>query len=196
MLFLNGNRLLETGLLYCKHLQEYEILEQFLFHGHLLSIQHVYLADMSCILSVLYSLTFPLCTSSYSIMQLLLVSKLYTIFLCMQSVTVRWEAPPKEGRNGIITGYKLRYRKRDRRGERRGDTVTTAGDRRLYTLVGLERRSVYQVRLWALNVNGTGPPTEWYTIETYENDLDESQVPDMPSALKGTDKMQYVQKGM
>ncbi|XP_021933563.1 neogenin isoform X2 [Zootermopsis nevadensis] len=100
------------------------------------------------------------------------------------SVTVRWEAPPKEGRNGIITGYKLRYRKRDRRGERRGDTVTTAGDRRLYTLVGLERRSVYQVRLWALNVNGTGPPTEWYTIETYENDLDESQVPDMPTALK------------
>ncbi|PNF15008.1 hypothetical protein B7P43_G18453, partial [Cryptotermes secundus] len=100
------------------------------------------------------------------------------------SVTVRWEAPPREGRNGIITGYKLRYRKRDRRGERRGDTVTTAGDRRLYTLVGLERQSVYQVRLWALNVNGSGPPTEWYTVETYENDLDESQVPDMPSGLK------------
>lgn len=105
---------------------------------------------------------------------------------------MRWEAPPKEGRNGVITGYKLRYRKRDRRGERRGDTVTTAGDRHMYTLVGLERRSVYQVRLWALNVNGTGPPTEWYTIETYENDLDESQVPDMPSALKGKGDKQYL----
>lgn len=119
----------------------------------------------------------------------------YIIFICMQSVTVRWEAPPREGRNGIITGYKLRYRKRDRRGERRGDTVTTAGDRRLYTLVGLERRSVYQVRLWALNVNGTGPPTDWYTVETYENDLDESQVPDTPTALKGKEKVctkQYV----
>ncbi|PSN38934.1 hypothetical protein C0J52_08943 [Blattella germanica] len=68
------------------------------------------------------------------------------------SVTVRWEAPPHEGRNGIITGYKLRYRKRDRR-DRHGDTVTTAGDRRLYTLVGLERHSTYQVRLWALTVN-------------------------------------------
>ncbi|XP_069703629.1 neogenin isoform X2 [Periplaneta americana] len=97
------------------------------------------------------------------------------------SVTVRWEAPPKERRNGIITGYKLRYRKRDRK---RGDTVTTAGDRRLYTLLGLERRSVYQVRLWALTVNGSGPATEWYTVETYENDLDESQVPDMPSSLR------------
>jgi hypothetical protein len=51
---------------------------------------------------------------------------------------------------------------------------------------------VYQVRLWALNVNGTGPPTEWYTIETYENDLDESQVPDMPSALKGKGDKQYL----
>ncbi|XP_068083914.1 neogenin [Anabrus simplex] len=101
------------------------------------------------------------------------------------SVIVRWEPPPKEGQNGIITGYKLRYRKRDRRG--RGDaanTVSTAGDRRLYALTGLERRSVYQVRLWALNVNGTGPPSEWYTVETYENDLDESQVPDSPSGLK------------
>ena len=109
-------------------------------------------------------------------------------------MTVRWEAPPKDGRNGIITGYKLRYRKRDRRGERRGDTVTTAGDRRLYTLMGLERRSVYQVRLWALNVNGSGPPTEWYTVETYENDLDESQVPDMPSGLKGKEIQQCLQE--
>jgi hypothetical protein len=47
---------------------------------------------------------------------------------------------------------------------------------------------MYQVRLWALNVNGSGPPTEWYTVETYENDLDESQVPDMPSGLKGKEK--------
>ncbi|KAJ9593720.1 hypothetical protein L9F63_014731, partial [Diploptera punctata] len=107
------------------------------------------------------------------------------------SVTVRWEAPPHEGRNGIITGYKLRYRKRDRR-DRRGDTVTTAGDRRLYTLIGLERRSTYQVRLWALTVNGTGPPTEWYTVETYENDLDESQVPDMPTSLRARAMMDTI----
>jgi hypothetical protein len=62
--------------------------------------------------------------------------------------------------------------------------------------MGLERRSVYQVRLWALNVNGSGPPTEWYTVETYENDLDESQVPDMPSALKGKEKQLCLQESM
>jgi len=60
--------------------------------------------------------------------------------------------------------------------------------------MGLERRSVYQVRLWALNVNGSGPPTEWYTVETYENDLDESQVPDMPSGLKGKERQQCLQE--
>lgn len=27
-----------------------------------------------------------------------------------------------------------------------------------------------------MNVNGSGPPTEWYTVETYDNDLDETQV--------------------
>lgn len=44
---------------------------------------------------------------------------------------------------------------------------------------------VYQVRLFAMNVNGTGPPTDWFTIETYENDLDESTVPEEPVSMKG-----------
>ncbi|XP_034257103.1 neogenin [Thrips palmi] len=99
------------------------------------------------------------------------------------SVTVRWEPPPKEGQNGVITGYKLRYRKKDRRSGK-GDTVTAAGNRRLYTLTDLERGSIYLVRLYAINVNGTGPPTEWFTIETYQKDLDETSVPDIPAMLK------------
>uniref|UniRef100_A0A224XGP9 Putative neural cell adhesion molecule l1 n=1 Tax=Panstrongylus lignarius TaxID=156445 RepID=A0A224XGP9_9HEMI len=98
------------------------------------------------------------------------------------SVIVRWEPPPLEGRNGVITGYKLRYRMRDRRG--RSETVTTAGDRRLWVLNGLENSSVYQVRIWALNANGTGPPTDWHTIETYEKDLDESTVPGAPVGMR------------
>lgn len=49
----------------------------------------------------------------------------------------------------------------------------------------LERATAYQIRLWAINVNGTGPPTEWIQVETYENDLDESRVPDAPSPLQG-----------
>ncbi|KAL1140726.1 hypothetical protein AAG570_000656, partial [Ranatra chinensis] len=98
------------------------------------------------------------------------------------SVIVRWEPPPREGRNGVITGYKVRYRMKGGRG--RSETVTTGGDIRMYVLTGLERSSHYQVRLWAMTVNGTGPPTDWYNIETYENDLDESTVPDAPNSMK------------
>lgn len=36
-----------------------------------------------------------------------------------------------------------------------------------------------------MNVNGTGPATEWINAETYENDLDETSVPDPPQSMKG-----------
>lgn len=98
------------------------------------------------------------------------------------SVIVRWDRPPKEDCNGVITGYKLRYRARDRRGK--SETVTTGGNRRNYLLENLEKNTVYQARLWAMTVNGTGPPTEWYTFETYENNLDESSVPGAPTSIR------------
>ncbi|XP_072749484.1 neogenin isoform X4 [Anoplolepis gracilipes] len=103
------------------------------------------------------------------------------------SIIVRWE-PPLEGQNGIITGYKIRYRRYphdSRSGDRRPPiTVTTEGNQRLYVLNGLEKHVVYQVRICAFNVNGTGPWTEWTKIETYENDLDETKVPNAPSNLR------------
>ncbi|XP_077263579.1 neogenin protein frazzled isoform X5 [Temnothorax americanus] len=103
------------------------------------------------------------------------------------SIIVRWE-PPLEGQNGIITGYRIRYRKYPhdpRSGDRRSPiTVTTEGNQRLYVLNGLEKHVVYQVRICAFNVNGTGPWTEWTKIETYENDLDETKVPNAPSNLR------------
>ncbi|KAH0951900.1 hypothetical protein HN011_002148 [Eciton burchellii] len=103
------------------------------------------------------------------------------------SIIVRWE-PPLEGQNGIITGYRIRYRRYPhdpRSGDRRSPiTVTTEGNQRLYVLNGLEKHVVYQVRICAFNVNGTGPWTEWTKIETYENDLDETKVPNPPSNLR------------
>ncbi|XP_036150275.1 neogenin isoform X5 [Monomorium pharaonis] len=103
------------------------------------------------------------------------------------SIIIRWE-PPLEGQNGIITGYRIRYRRYPhdpRSGDRRSPiTVTTEGNQRLYVLNGLEKHVVYQVRICAFNVNGTGPWTEWMKIETYENDLDETKVPNIPSNLK------------
>lgn len=94
---------------------------------------------------------------------------------------VRWEPPPLEYQNGVITGYKLKYRKQGKKGV----TVTTSANERWYVLNDLERGAEYQVKLWAININGTSPPSEWITVETYKNDLDESRVPDEPGPLRG-----------
>ncbi|GAA6111488.1 netrin receptor DCC, partial [Tachysurus ichikawai] len=47
----------------------------------------------------------------------------------------------------------------------------------------LEKGSQYSFQVAAMTVNGTGPSSEWYTAETPENDLDETQVPNQPSSL-------------
>ncbi|RZC39998.1 neogenin, partial [Asbolus verrucosus] len=96
------------------------------------------------------------------------------------SIIVRWEPPPIEYQNGVITGYKLRYRKQGKK----GSTVTTAANEKWFVINDLERGTEYQIKLWAMNINGTSPPTDWYSTVTYENDLDESQVPDKPGPLR------------
>ncbi|GBL86951.1 Neogenin [Araneus ventricosus] len=97
------------------------------------------------------------------------------------TVIVRWEPPPKESQNGVIVGYKIRYKLK---GSRRGDTVTTDGNRRLYALTGLEKGAQYSIKISALTINGSGPATDWIVVDTYQNDLDESRVPDRPTSLR------------
>ena len=36
----------------------------------------------------------------------------------------------------------------------------------------LERSTQYSIRVQAMTVNGTGPPTQWINAETYMRDLD------------------------
>ncbi|XP_050092030.1 neogenin isoform X2 [Anopheles aquasalis] len=96
------------------------------------------------------------------------------------SITIRWEPPPVEERNGQITGYKIKYRKN----KKALQVETTPANVRYYILKDLEKMSAYQVKIAAMTINGTGPFTEWHHSETYENDLDESQVPGQPSWLK------------
>ncbi|XP_039298871.1 neogenin isoform X1 [Nilaparvata lugens] len=106
------------------------------------------------------------------------------------SVIVKWEPPPKDSQNGVITGYKMKYKKK--KGSKRVSSIIISADRRSYPLTSLDRSSAYQVRLWAMNVNGTGPPTDWINATTYENDLDESSVPGQPQSMKvqaGTDSL-------
>jgi neogenin len=97
------------------------------------------------------------------------------------SIIVRWEPPPKESQNGIITGYKIRWRSK---GKGKSEIVTTDGSRRLYAITGLQNDEDYQMKLAAMTVNGTGPATQWLNLRTLVSDLDESIVPDPPSSLK------------
>lgn len=99
------------------------------------------------------------------------------------SIIVRWEPPPKESQNGVLTGYKLKWRKSGK-GSSGSQTVSTDGSRRLYAISGLKKGKQYQVKISALTVNGSGPATGWLYASTFESDLDETIVPEPPSSLR------------
>ncbi|XP_046741660.1 neogenin isoform X3 [Diprion similis] len=96
------------------------------------------------------------------------------------SIIIRWE-PPLEGKNGVITGYQIRYRQK---GRKQWIPITTQGNQKMYQLNGLEKNVVYHLKICALNVNGSGPWSDLMEIEPYERDLDESKVPNSPTNLK------------
>uniref|UniRef100_A0A670IVD1 DCC netrin 1 receptor n=1 Tax=Podarcis muralis TaxID=64176 RepID=A0A670IVD1_PODMU len=96
-----------------------------------------------------------------------------------KSIKVSWLPPPPGTQNGFITGYKIRHRKTARRGE----IETLEPNNLWYLFTGLDKGSQYSFQVAAMTVNGTGPSSDWYTAETPESDLDESQVPDQPSSL-------------
>jgi len=98
------------------------------------------------------------------------------------SIIVRWEPPPRESQNGVLTGYKLKWRRGGGKGK--SHTVTTDGSRRLYAITDLRKGKEYQVKVAALTVNGSGPATGWLSATTFDSDLDESQVPEPPSSLR------------
>ncbi|XP_047228250.1 netrin receptor DCC [Girardinichthys multiradiatus] len=96
-----------------------------------------------------------------------------------RSIKVSWQPPPRSAQNGIITAYKIKYRKTGRR----GDQEAIEPNNFWYLFTGLEKGSQYSFQVAAMTANGTGPPSDWYMAQTPENDLDESQVPDQPSSL-------------
>ncbi|XP_056614326.1 neogenin 1a isoform X3 [Triplophysa dalaica] len=97
-----------------------------------------------------------------------------------KSIMVRWNPPAADAQNGDIIGYKIRYRKGGRKSEA---AETTSGSQLSHLIEGLQQGTEYMVRVSAITVNGTGLATEWMTSETFESDLDETKVPDMPSSL-------------
>lgn len=48
------------------------------------------------------------------------------------SIIVQWEPPPADKRNGIITGYKIKYKQT----RRRPKTIVTDGNRKSFAITG------------------------------------------------------------
>ncbi|XP_069910800.1 neogenin isoform X10 [Oryctolagus cuniculus] len=98
-----------------------------------------------------------------------------------KSIVVHWQPPPPATQNGLISGYKIRYRKASRKSD---VTETLVVGTQLSQLIeGLDRGTEYNFRVAALTINGTGPATDWLSAETFESDLDETRVPEVPSSL-------------
>ncbi|KAM9183379.1 neogenin isoform 5-T5 [Dugong dugon] len=98
-----------------------------------------------------------------------------------KSVMIHWQPPPPATQNGQITGYKIRYRKASRKSDVTETLVT--GTQLSQLIEGLDRGTEYNFRVAALTINGTGPATDWLSAETFESDLDETRVPEVPSSL-------------
>ncbi|XP_060796900.1 neogenin 1a isoform X4 [Neoarius graeffei] len=97
-----------------------------------------------------------------------------------KSIMVRFQPPPADAQNGEIIDYKIRYKK----GTRKSETLEITTGNCLSKLIdGLQRGTEYSVRVSAITVNGSGPATDWTTAETFESDLDESRVPEVPGSL-------------
>ncbi|CAH2207386.1 jg4246, partial [Pararge aegeria aegeria] len=110
---------------------------------------------------------------------------IFLIYTCVivVSILVRWEAPPARTHRGPLTGYKVRYRVVAGTTRRRADSLTTPADTRRAELRGLEPAQTYQIRVCAINANGSGPFSEWVSASTQGRSRAEAAVPDPPPPL-------------
>ena len=83
------------------------------------------------------------------------------------SITASWQLPPKYGRHGIITGFKLFYRKKDSAGS---PTVRTNNVTSLTRVVsGLDAYTGYEFQVLAFSSKGDGPKSS-IVVETTKED--------------------------
>nr|XP_046915756.1 neogenin-like [Dermatophagoides farinae] len=92
------------------------------------------------------------------------------------SISIHWQSPYEEPQ-----GYKIKFRLK---GNKKQETIVLDSSNYHHELKNLEKATSYQIKLAAIYGNETGPFTEWYTVETLQRDLDETQVPDQPGSLR------------
>lgn len=87
------------------------------------------------------------------------------------SVRVSWEEPEIHSVNGDITGYRLKYKTKSRGAK--GNTLVIDATAQEYTMGNLEPNTQYLIRMAVVNHNGTGPFSDWVTVDTPGQDKEE-----------------------
>ena len=73
------------------------------------------------------------------------------------SVTASWELPPPDDRNGIISGFKLFYKKRGSSGSQTVSCVNSVSSTRNKVITGLDEYTEYEFQVLAYTSVGDGP---------------------------------------
>ena len=73
-----------------------------------------------------------------------------------ESITASWQLPPKDSRNGIITGYKLYYKKKGSSGAGSPKLINSQATRS-QEVTGLDKYTEYEFQILAFTSVGDGP---------------------------------------
>ena len=84
------------------------------------------------------------------------------------SITASWELPAENARHGIITGFKLFYKKEGSAGKPITLTITN-GASRYKALTGLAKYTKYEFQLLAFTSVGDGPKSSIRVAKTNED---------------------------
>eukprot|EP00058_Branchiostoma_floridae_P015952 XP_002601440.1 hypothetical protein BRAFLDRAFT_281312 [Branchiostoma floridae] len=84
-----------------------------------------------------------------------------------ETIQVRWQPPPSDLQNGVLTGYKVAYKEKDGQG---GDTILDLPPtEQSCTIPGLKKWTEYEIWVLACTVVGDGPRSEALVVRTDED---------------------------
>ena len=85
------------------------------------------------------------------------------------SIVASWQLPPTYARNGIITGFKLFYKKQTSPSSPTTTITINDSANLTYTLTGLEKYTEYEFQVLAFTSVGDGPLSSVKTETTKED---------------------------
>ena len=86
------------------------------------------------------------------------------------SITASWQLPPEDDRNGVITGFKLFYKKKGSSGSQNVLNVNS-GSARNKVVTGLDEYTEYEFQVLAYTYVGDGPKSS----VKYETTMEDSK---------------------